>query len=368
MWWDEAVGLARGPRPAAEGKAQGFMKVSDFNYDLPPELIAQHPAARRSDSEMLVVDRRSGAFSRHSFAEFPQYLRSGDCLVINDTRVLRARLWGRREQTGGRVQAFLLEPSDDGTWNCLLRPGRRLPPGARVEFEDAGAGGFVVTRKNEDGTFQVRFDVGDVFALMEKDGQIPLPPYIDRTPLPEDGERYQTVYAAVPGAVAAPTAGLHFTPEMLSGLEAQGVGIARLTLHVGAGTFKPVSVERIEDHVMHAENYHLSEASAELVNRTRRAGGRVIGIGTTSVRVLETCFDADSGLVRAGSGRTSIFLYPPHRSRVADGLLTNFHLPQSTLLMLVCTFAEHAHVMQAYDFAVRSRMRFYSYGDCMLLI
>lgn len=344
------------------------MKVSDFHYDLPEELIAQHPASRRSDSDMLVLDRRSGAFSRHGFVEFPQYLRSGDCLVINDTRVLRARLWGHREQTGGRVQAFLLEPAADGTWTCLLRPGRRLPPGARVELEDAAAGGFVVTRKNPDGTFQVSFDAEDVFALMEKDGQIPLPPYIDRDPLPEDRERYQTVYAAVPGAVAAPTAGLHFTPDMLAGLEERGVRIARLTLHVGAGTFKPVSVERVEDHVMHAENYHFSEASAALVNRTRQEGGRVIGIGTTSVRVLETCFDPASGLVRPGSGRTSIFLYPPHRSRVADGLLTNFHLPQSTLLMLVCTFAEHAHVMKAYDFAVRSRMRFYSYGDCMLLI
>ena len=263
------------------------MKVSDFHYDLPEELIAQHPASRRSDSDMLVLDRRSGAFSRHGFVEFPQYLRSGDCLVINDTRVLRARLWGHREQTGGRVQAFLLEPAADGTWTCLLRPGRRLPPGARVELEDAAAGGFVVTRKNPDGTFQVSFDAEDVFALMEKDGQIPLPPYIDREPLPEDRERYQTVYAAVPGAVAAPTAGLHFTPDMLAGLEARGVRIARLTLHVGAGTFKPVSVERVEDHVMHAENYHFSEASAALVNRTRQEGGRVIGVGTTSVRVLE---------------------------------------------------------------------------------
>ncbi|HQL86740.1 MAG TPA: tRNA preQ1(34) S-adenosylmethionine ribosyltransferase-isomerase QueA [Lentisphaeria bacterium] len=343
------------------------MKVSDFYYDLPEELIAQHPASHRSDSEMLVLERRSGAFSRHGFIEFPQYLRSGDCLVINDTRVLCARLWGHRAQTGGRVQAFLLTPAAGGEWTCMLRPGRRLPPGARVELE-AAAGSFVVTRKNQDGTFQVRFDVEDVFALMERAGQIPLPPYIDREPLPEDRERYQTVYASTPGAVAAPTAGLHFTSEMLAGLEARGVKIARLTLHVGAGTFKPVSVERVEDHLMHAENYCFSAANAELINSTRQEGGRIICVGTTTVRVLETCFDPASGMVKPGSGQTSIFLHPPHRSRVADGLLTNFHLPQSTLLMLVCTFADHAHVMKAYDFAVRSRMRFYSYGDCMLLI
>lgn len=344
------------------------MLVSDYNYHLPPELIAQHPAARRADSKMLVLRCDSGELSMHGFADFTSYLRSGDCLVLNDTRVLRARLWGQRQHTGGKVQVFLLEMAADGTWKCMLRPGRRLPPGARVELAGEEGDGFEVLDKYDDGTFQVRFDAEDVFALMEKGGQIPLPPYIDRNPSGEDLERYQTVYAAAPGAVAAPTAGLHFTPEMLAELEAKGVRLVRLTLHVGAGTFKPVSTEHLEDHVMHAENYLLTDASAEAVNQTRRNGGRVVCVGTTTVRVLETCYDQDTGLVKPGAGRTAIFLHPPHKSRVVDGLLTNFHLPQSTLLMLVCTFAEREQVMQAYDFAVQSKMRFYSYGDCMLLI
>ena len=341
------------------------MKVTDFNFDLPEELIAQYPAEHREDSRMLVMGRKSGDCSIHGFKEIVNYFEPGDCLVINDTKVLRARLWGTRQGTGGRVQAFVLKQVGGKLWECMLRPGRRLPPGSVVELADFGT--FTVTEKKPDGTFVVRFDVPDVLELMEKAGQIPLPPYITRTPTKEDQERYQTVYADHPGAVAAPTAGLHFTREILAEIEAKGVRIARLTLHVGAGTFKPVSVENIEDHVMHEETYILPAEAAETINATHQSGHRVICTGTTTVRVLETCVIPGTRKVRAGTGNTSIFLYPPYKAIVPDALLTNFHLPQSTLLMLICTFAEKDKIMAAYKLAVENRMRFFSYGDCMLL-
>ena len=341
------------------------MKVSDFDFDLPEELIAQYPAEHREDSRMLVMDRKSGECSIHGFREIVHYFNAGDCLVINDTKVLRARLWGTRQGTGGRVQAFVLKQVMGNQWECLLRPGRRLPPGSVVELE--GFGSFTVLEKHEDGTFLVRFDVPDVYELMEKAGQIPLPPYITRMPTKEDQERYQTVYADHPGAVAAPTAGLHFTKEILAELEAKGVSIARLTLHVGAGTFKPVSVENIEDHIMHEETYILPAEAASLINATHRNGHRVICTGTTTVRVLETCVIPGTREVRPGTGNTSIFLYPPYKAIVPDALLTNFHLPQSTLLMLICTFSEQEKIMAAYKMAIENRMRFFSYGDCMLL-
>ena len=344
------------------------MNVSDFDYHLPPELIAQHPAQRREDSRMLVIDRCSGAHQARHFTDFASYLQAGDCLVLNDTRVIPARLWGHRMPTGGRVQAFLLEQLGNARWQCLLRPGRRLPPGSRVELEHKESGGFIVEEKNDDGTFCVRFAHDDVLAILDKDGKTPLPPYIDREPSDDDKIRYQTVYAQQPGAVAAPTAGLHFTPEILNGLQEKGVRIARLTLHVGAGTFKPVAVERIEDHVMHEETYVLSPECADTINRAHDEGNRVFCVGTTTVRVLETCADPTTRRVKPGSGRTDIFLYPPRKPVIPDGLLTNFHLPQSTLLMLVCTFCDHQHVMAAYDFAVKEHFRFYSYGDCMLLV
>lgn len=343
------------------------MLVSDFDYELPAELIAQHPTERRDESRMMVLGRESGEYSLHGFKEIVEYFRPGDCLVLNETRVIPARLWGHRP-TGGKVEAFMLEANKDGTWKCFLRPGRRLPPGERVELEQSQCGGFTVVGKDAEGTFTVRFDHEDVLSILEHYGKIPLPPYISREPSAEDKERYQTVYAKVPGAVAAPTAGLHFTPEILDELERRGVRVARLLLHVGAGTFKPVSCERIEDHKMHEESYVLSPECAEVINGTHRAGGRVFCVGTTTVRVLETCAGEEAGQVVAGEGRTSIFLYPPKKPRVVDGLLTNFHLPQSTLLMLVCTFCEHEHVMRAYRHAVEERIRFFSYGDCMLLL
>ena len=343
------------------------MQVSDFDYHLPPELIAQYPALHREESRMLVLHRNSGLRTMTSFTNFPSYLRPGDCLVLNDTRVIPARLLGNREGSGGRVEAFLLEvQKDSACWQALLRPGRRLPPGSKV-IVNGSEGSFTVEEKLADGTFLIRFSRSDVLNMLEQCGQVPLPPYINRAPEKDDKERYQTVYAAIPGAVAAPTAGLHFTEGILSELASKGVQIVRLTLHVGAGTLKPVEVANIEDHVMHEETYSLSEKAASLINRTRQNGGKVFCVGTTTVRVLETCVDRDSGRVQAGSGRTSIFLYPPKKPLAVDGLLTNFHLPKSTLLMLVCTFCEQQHVFAAYAEAIQARMRFFSYGDCMLL-
>ena len=341
------------------------MNVSDFNYELPEELIAQHPAARRQDSRMMVMDRESGECDIRPFSDITDFIFPGDCLVINDTKVLRARLWGNKRQTGARVQAFVLKQVGLRRWECMLKPGKRVPPGTEVELD--GGGSFTVESKNEDGTFVVCFNVDDVYEIMERHGQIPLPPYITRTPTAEDTERYQTVYAEHPGAVAAPTAGLHFTPEILASMEAKGVNVARLTLHVGAGTFKPVSVERVEDHVMHEEAYILPKAAADAINGAHDSGHRVVCVGTTTVRVLETCRIPGTRHVKAGEGTTSIFLYPPYKVQIPDALLTNFHLPQSTLLMLICTFAEHDKIFAAYRMAVENRMRFYSYGDCMLL-
>ena len=348
------------------------MKLSEFNYHLPPELIAQYPADRRDESRMMTLGRVSGAYAIHPFKDIVAYLEAGDCLVLNETRVIPARLWGHRP-TGGRVEAFMLEAVEGNgggaCWKCFLRPGRRLPTGSRVELDQKTCGGFTVIGKEADGTFLVQFDQRDVLSILEHYGKIPLPPYISREPSEEDAERYQTVYAKVPGAVAAPTAGLHFTPEVLAAIEAKGVRIARLILHVGAGTFKPVSCENIEEHKMHEESYVLPQDCADVINETHATGHRVFCVGTTSVRVLETCADPNAaGRVIAGKGRTSIFLYPPYAPKVVDGLLTNFHLPESTLLMLVCTFCPHDAVFAAYRYAVEQRMRFFSYGDCMLLL
>ena len=343
------------------------MKVSEYDYHLPEELIAQFPAQRRQDSRMLVMNRQSGQCELRHFSDFPEYVRPGDCIVINDTRVIHARLWGERRGTGGRVQAFMLQETGPSQWQCLLKPGRRLSKGSIVDLDGANAS-FIVENANGDGTFTVKFDVDNVLDLLEKAGQLPLPPYIKRTPTADDEERYQTVYATAPGAVAAPTAGLHFTQEILSSLEARGVRIARLTLHVGAGTFKPVKTETVEEHVMHEERYILTPETAAIINETRRQGGRVICVGTTTVRVLETCVIPGTREVAPESGETRIFLYPPYKAIVPDALLTNFHLPQSTLLMLLCTFADKEKLFAAYQLALDNKFRFYSYGDCMLLI
>lgn len=343
------------------------MLVSDFEYDLPPELIAQYPANRREASRMLVIERDSGHCSVRTFLDFPFLLRTGDCLVLNDTRVIPARLFGQRAGTGGRVEALLLRELAPLHWQCLLKPGRRLRPGARVSLGQEGDS-FTVRSRRADGTFEVRFDTTDVPALLDRLGAMPLPPYIRRRAETSDRARYQTVYARERGAVAAPTAGLHFTTGVLDTIRGQGVTVATVTLHVGAGTFQPVKVDRVEDHSMHEEVFVLPQASADAINRTRTSGGRVVAVGTTSVRVLESCALPESRTVAARSGTTRLFLHPPAKPVVADALLTNFHLPRSTLLMLVATFSSVERVLDAYRLAVRKRLRFYSYGDCMLLI
>lgn len=343
------------------------MKVSDFHYELPDELIAQRPAERRDAARMLVMDRSSGACRIRSFRDFPSLLREEDCLVVNNTRVIPARLFGHRQESGGRVEAFLLENLGDGLWKSMLKPGRRLRPGARVDIEGGNGACYEVIRKQADGSAEIRFSCDDVKSLLERVGAVPLPPYIRRVADSSDTERYQTVYAVQPGAVAAPTAGLHFTPEILTVIREKGTRIAAVTLHVGAGTFKPVSTEHVEDHVMHEESYELTDETASVINTTKTRGGRVIAVGTTSVRVLESCLSPDGNEVVPGTGRTRLFMYPPAKPRITDALLTNFHLPGSTLLMLVSCFSSREHVLNAYALAVRERMRFYSYGDCMFL-
>jgi len=344
------------------------MKVSDFDYPLPAELIAQHPAARREASRLLVLRRETGRCELRGFTDIGAYLRPGDLLVLNDTRVIAARLLGRRDPHGGAVEAFVLEELRPSVWQCLLRPGRRLRPGDRVRLEGDPDATFTVTARRADGTFEVAFAVPDVLALLDRAGQVPLPPYIRRPPTAMDRERYQTVYAVRSGAVAAPTAGLHFTAEILERLRQQGVETAHVTLHVGPGTFRPVKTDTVEEHVMHEEPYELPAETAEAIGRTRRRGGRVIAVGTTSVRTLETCADAGTRTVQPGAGRTRIFLFPPQRPVVCDGLLTNFHLPRSTLLMLVSCFSRRENVLAAYRLAVQERFRFFSYGDCMLVL
>jgi len=346
------------------------MRTSDFDYDLPPELIAQQPPSERGGARMLALHRDTGACELRRFADLGEYLRPGDCLVLNDTRVIPARLFGAKDHGGARIELLLLRPQEgDGRqWAALARPARRLRSGDRIllldrEGRPTGGGCRLAGRADEEAILDFE---DDVQAVLARCGHVPLPPYIRREDAPSDGERYQTVFARSPGAVAAPTAGLHFTPELLAGLRERGVRIAELTLHVGPGTFRPVAVENVHEHRMHAERYVLPDATAGEINRARDAGGRVVAVGTTVVRVLESCADAD-GRVAAGAGETDIFLHPPRRPRAADLLLTNFHLPRSTLLMLVSCFASREHVLAAYRLAIAGRLRFYSYGDCMLL-
>lgn len=342
------------------------MQVSDFDYELPPELIAQRPCPERDGSRMMTMGRRSGACQTHPFSKFPDFLRPDDCLVLNDTKVIPARLFGRKESGGGQVEALLLERTGPGRWQALLRPGRRLKPSARVRL-DGGDFFYTVKEKTPDGRFALEFSTPDVLEMLQQQGATPLPPYLHRAADESDVERYQTVYARHPGAVAAPTAGLHFTDAMLRSIEAQGTRLATVTLHVGQGTFQPVAATRVEEHVMHAESFTLSPAAADVVNDCRRRGGRIVAVGTTSVRVLESCTDA-GGTVVPRQGQTRLFMHPPDEPRAVDVLLTNFHLPRSTLLMLVSCFSSREQVLAAYRRAIAERLRFYSYGDCMLLL
>ena len=355
--------------------------VSDYDFDLPPELIAQEPPRERSASRMLTVDRTTGALADRCFTDLPYLLRSGDLLVVNNSRVLPSRLFARRAaarsqagQAAARIEVLLTEELAPGEWKALVRPGRKLPVGERLLFPHEGepAVEAEVTAHGEFGERTLRFDPPDrVYAALEALGEMPLPPYIHRPgsrSTPADRERYQTVYAAERGSVAAPTAGLHFTPEVLAAIRKHGVEIAAVTLHVGLGTFQPVRVEQVGSIRLHTERYTLPEGTANAVNSARHEGRRIVAAGTTTVRTLEHCARAaDGARLTAHSGRTDIFLSPGDRLEVVDALLTNFHLPQSTLLMLVSAFAGHDRVMAAYRHAVRERYRFFSYGDCMFL-
>ncbi len=340
------------------------MKRQDFYYELPEELIAQDPLEDRSSSRLLVLDRQSGAVSHHTFREIADYLNEGDCLVINDTKVIPARLIGSKEETGAKIEVLLLKRKENNIWETLVKPGKKAKAGARISFGEGLLTGEVVGIADE-GNRLIRFSYEGIFEeILDQLGQMPLPPYI--THQLEDKNRYQTVYAKHTGSAAAPTAGLHFTPELLKELEEKGVEIARVTLHVGLGTFRPVKVDEITDHHMHSEFYRIDEEAAEKINRAKAAGNRVICVGTTSCRTLESAAD-ETGRLEEKSGWTEIFIYPGYRFKVLDGLITNFHLPESTLIMLVSALAGRENVLGAYKEAVEERYRFFSFGDAMLI-
>ena len=341
------------------------MQRHEFYYDLPQELIAQEPAEPRDHSRMLVMDKDTGELVDTQFYHVIEYLRPGDCLILNDSRVLPARLYGQRKETGAAVELLLLSPKGNDVWEVLAGPGRKAKPGNVLTF----GGGLLeaeVLEVVEDGNRLVKFHYdGNFYNLLENIGQMPLPHYI--TKRLEDKERYQTVYSRELGSAAAPTAGLHFTPELLQAIRNKGVEVAFVTLHVGLGTFRPVKEENITDHKMHAEHYELSATTADVINRTRESGGRVIAVGTTSCRTLESVGLTD-GKIRPAEGWTDIFIYPGYSFQVLDGLLTNFHLPESTLIMLVSAFAGYENTMVAYRHAVQERYRFFSFGDAMLIL
>lgn len=387
------------------------MEVHDFYYDLPEELIAQDPLEKRDESRFMVIHRDTNEIEHRRFHDVIEYLNPGDCLVINDTKVIPARLLGEKEETGAAIEVLLLkdasgyaDSSKEGTssenaeptkelagkntrtWECLVKPGKKMKPGARVVFgKDEVTGEPLLSAEVldtvEEGNRIIRFEFDGIWEeVLDKLGEMPLPPYI--THKLQDKNRYQTVYAAHEGSAAAPTAGLHFTKELLSEIEAKGIKIARLTLHVGLGTFRPVKVEKIEDHHMHTEYYELSQEAADIINETRRNGGRVISVGTTSTRTLETVgtlqgiskasLNGDGSArfqeIKPASGWTNIFIYPGYEFKIVDSLITNFHLPESTLIMLVSAFYNRDDVMNAYEEAVKERYRFFSFGDSMLLL
>jgi len=340
------------------------MKTSDFYYDLPPELIAQTPLEKRDESRLLCLDKATGEWSHHHFYELPDFLRAGDCLILNNSRVLPARLLGRRLPGGGACEVLLLQDKGDKVWECLVRPGKHLREGARVSFGD-GELTAEIAEVLPDGNRLVRFDYEGIFLeVLERLGKMPLPPYIKEEL--QDQERYQTVYSKVNGSAAAPTAGLHFTPELLERIAAKGVGVGYVTLHVGLGTFRPVKEDEIEQHDMHSEYCTIPQETADLINRTKVNGGRVICVGTTSCRTIES-WAGEDGTMTATGGWTNIYIYPGYRFKVMDALVTNFHLPESTLIMLVSALAGREHVLAAYEEAVRERYRFFSFGDAMFI-
>lgn len=341
------------------------MKLSDFYYDLPEELIAQDPLLKRSDSRLMVLNRQTGEIEHRHFEDILSYLNEGDCLVINDTKVIPARLMGEREGTGAGIEVLLLKRKTDNLWETLVKPGKKAKPGTRIIFGDGKLVGEV-KEIVEEGNRLIEFSYEGIFEeVLDELGQMPLPPYI--THKLEDKNRYQTVYAKHEGSAAAPTAGLHFTNELLEKVEKKGIKIARVTLHVGLGTFRPVKVENVLDHHMHSEFYVIDENAASTINEAKKNGGKIISVGTTSTRTLETAAHSD-GSIKACSGWTDIFIYPGYKFKIVDRLITNFHLPESTLLMLVSALYDREKVLEAYQIAVEEKYRFFSFGDAMLIL
>ena len=349
------------------------MRTDNFNFTLPESQIAQYPSDRRGESRMLVLDRITGECEIKMFRELPEYLSEGDCIAFNNTKVMNARMYATKEMTGGKIEILLISHAYDNQreWKAMIKPGKRAKVGTRFKLipkdecqtDDEW---FTILERRDDGTFTVSFDSNDIWTIQDKYGHIPLPPYIKRGDETSDFERYQTIFAQNPGAVAAPTAGLHFTETTLNKLLSKGVNRTEVTLHVGPGTFKPVSVENVKDHQMHSEAFVLSEEAAGLINDTHKRGNKVLAVGTTTVRVLESCA-TDYGTLVAGNGDTNIFIYPPYKPKAVDMLLTNFHLPKSTLLMLVSAFSDREKILAAYERAIEEKFMFYSYGDCMLI-
>lgn len=340
------------------------MKTSDFYFDLPEEMIAQDPLTDRSQSKLMVLNKDNGKIQHKHFQDIIDYLQPGDCLVLNDTRVIPARLYGQRASTGGKIEILLLTRLDGDRWEILAKPGRKARPGDQLIFGNKELTG-TIEEIIDDGKRIIKFDYEGIFEeVLDQLGEMPLPPYI--THKLEDKERYQTVYSKHDGSAAAPTAGLHFTQELLDKIKEKGVNVAYLTLHVGLGTFRPVKIDNLEDHDMHSEFYMIQADQARIINQTKARGGRVIPVGTTSTRTLESCTDED-GLLQEGSGWTDIFIYPGYKFKLVDCLITNFHLPESTLIMLVSALAGQDNVLNAYQVAVQESYRFFSFGDAMLI-
>lgn len=341
------------------------MKVSDFNYELPKELIAQHPYDKRDEARLMVLDRKNENIENRVFRNVIDYLNPGDCLVINNTKVIPARLYGKKD-TGAKIEFLLLKRIENDTWEAMVRPGNKLKPGSKVSFGD-GILKATVLEVLEGGNRKVEFEYEGIFnEILDKVGMMPLPPYITEASR-EDNEKYQTVYAKYEGSAAAPTAGLHFTEELLDKIKAKGIEIANVTLHVGIGTFRPVKVENIEEHEMHSEHYYIKKEDAEKINNAKKNGHKVVACGTTSCRVLESVSD-ENGLVKEIEGDTSIFIYPGYKFKCINSLITNFHLPESTLIMLVSALAGKEFIMKAYNKAVQEKYKFFSFGDAMIIL
>lgn len=341
------------------------MNVSDFNYELPKELIAQDPLEKRSESRLMVLDKETGDVTHKHFYDIIECINEGDCLVINNTRVIPARLYGSKEGTDAAIEILLLKRIDADTWECLTKPGKKARVGARISFGDGILVGEIIDIV-EEGNRLIRFEYDGIFEeILDKLGEMPLPPYI--THKLQDKNRYQTVYAKYDGSAAAPTAGLHFTPELMEELRDKGIRIAEVTLHVGLGTFRPVKVENVLEHHMHSEYYEINEEACDIINSTKESGGKVISVGTTSTRTIESAAD-ENGYLTPKKGNTDIFIYPGYDFKVIDSLITNFHLPESTLIMLVSALAGRENVLSAYEEAVKEKYRFFSFGDAMLIM